>query len=105
MAQELRELTTLERVTLFVCAMHKADAEVLLEGLAPGPRHVLEKVADGVQAERAGALGRLLVQLQRLLQARGPRRADGRLQQRCAVQLFGCGECAHQADDARRCGQ
>ena len=38
MREEPRELSPLERVTLFVCAMHKADADELLSGFAAGPR-------------------------------------------------------------------
>lgn len=38
MSREPRALTTLDRVTLFVCALHKAEIDDLFESFAPGPR-------------------------------------------------------------------
>lgn len=41
-----RALTTLDRVTLFVCALHKAELDDLFESFAPEPRRLAVAFAE-----------------------------------------------------------
>jgi hypothetical protein len=44
-----RSLTTLDRVTLFICALHKAEVDDLLDSFAPAPKRQALAFAQQVQ--------------------------------------------------------